>query len=540
MNNKYTYNDFDIDLRKPLGKGSFGEVYEAKEKKSNTVYAIKRILFNKFDKEKDKEIEKEINIMLDMNKCDNSIKYVSFFKDDNYFYLIMEKCDYNLEHILEQKKFNVKEIKELLEQLNNVFKVMHDNSIIHRDIKPENILIKKLDNDKYLYKLTDYGLSKQLFESYNATTFAGTLEYMAPEIKNNLNIDKSKVDLYSIGILIHKLYFGNTPKNNIIQKTNNIYLDDLIKKLIVEKPFDKNKNNCRISWEDYFNHNFFKNNYKKEIVFLKKSLEKFDNRIKEMIAFINIKLEEFKNLINKEIGLIFTDEYNEKIKELSKLLNGFDFNNNEIKFNEMFMILNKSILKENKILEYKVYLEKSDEYIDGLYEGETIKGTNIKHGKGIEYQINLANLKKIKFIGEYLNGKRWNGKGKEYNENGKKEFEGEYLNGERNGNGKEYYNDGNIKFEGEYFNGKKWNGKVFNNNKIIFEIVNGNGKIKEYYSDGTIEFEGDYLNGERNGKGKEFYYEDGIFPFCPPKLSPFWHQSILNVLLFGGADQGFG
>ena len=47
-------------------------------------------------------------------------------------------------------------------------------------------------------------------------------------------------------ILIHKLYFGMTPKNNIIKKTNNIYLDDLIKKLLIEKPFDENNNNCRI------------------------------------------------------------------------------------------------------------------------------------------------------------------------------------------------------------------------------------------------------------------------------------------------------
>ena len=42
---------------------------------------------------------------------------------------------------------------------------------------------------------------------------------------------------------------------------------------------------------------------------------------------------------------------------------------------------------------------------------------------------------KLKFEGEYLNGKR-NGKGKEYND-GKLEFEGEYLNGERKRNAKE-------------------------------------------------------------------------------------------------------
>ena len=45
-------------------------------------------------------------------------------------------------------------------------------------------------------------------------------------------------------------------------------MDDLIKRLLIKKPFDNNKNNknnCRISWEDYFNHDFFKNDLDEEI-----------------------------------------------------------------------------------------------------------------------------------------------------------------------------------------------------------------------------------------------------------------------------------
>ena len=78
------------------------------------------------------------------------------------------------------------------------------------------------------------------------------------------------------------------------------------------------------------------------------------------------------------------------------------------------------------------------------------------------------------------------------------------MNGERNGKGKEYNDDGKLIFEGEYLNGKKWNGKGFNiNNEIEYEIKDGNGKVKEYYNNGNLKFEGEYLNGERNGKGKE-------------------------------------
>jgi len=39
-----------------------------------------------------------------------------------------------------------------------------------------------------------------------------------------------------------------------------------------------------------------------------------------------------------------------------------------------------------------------------------------------------------------------------------KKVEGEYINGEKNGKGKEYYLDGKIIFEGEYLNDKRWNG----------------------------------------------------------------------------------
>ena len=42
MNNNVTIDDFEIDLNNPLGKGGFSDVYKAKEKKTNKIYAIKR------------------------------------------------------------------------------------------------------------------------------------------------------------------------------------------------------------------------------------------------------------------------------------------------------------------------------------------------------------------------------------------------------------------------------------------------------------------------------------------------------------------
>ena len=120
--------------------------------------------------------------------------------------------------------------------------------------------------------------------------------------------------------------------------------------------------------------------------------------------------------------------------------------------------------------------------------------------KGKEYDAYNDNLI---YDGEYLNGKR-NGIGKEYNENGKLIYEGEYLNGKKIGKGKIYDINGNlIIFEGEYINGEiNGKGKIYDeNDKLIFEggYLNGkkNGKCKEYDENNKLIYEGDYLNGKK-------------------------------------------
>ena len=127
------------------------------------------------------------------------------------------------------------------------------------------------------------------------------------------------------------------------------------------------------------------------------------------------------------------------------------------------------------------------------------------------------------FEGEYLNGVKWNGKGYdlegkikyelingkacsviEYDNNGQLRYEGEYLNGKRNGKGKEYDYDGKLIFEGEYLNGKRnGKGKEYNLGKLIFEgeyLYNHRRRGKEYAND-VLEFEGDYVFTKWNGKG---------------------------------------
>jgi len=60
-------------------------------------------------------------------------------------------------------------------------------------------------------------------------------------------------------------------------------------------------------------------------------------------------------------------------------------------------------------------------------------------------------------------------------------------------------------FEGEYLNGKKWNGRINieNDDNVIYELKNGKGYFIEVMNDSSSLFEREFMNGLRNGKGKE-------------------------------------
>ena len=63
-----------------------------------------------------------------------------------------------------------------------------------------------------------------------------------------------------------------------------------------------------------------------------------------------------------------------------------------------------------------------------------------------------------------------NGKGSVviYDDDGKLMYEGDYLNGEKNGQGKEYNNSGKLVFEGQYLEGKKLNW-IYENGECVIE-----------------------------------------------------------------------
>ena len=110
--------------------------------------------------------------------------------------------------------------------------------------------------------------------------------------------------------------------------------------------------------------------------------------------------------------------------------------------------------------------------------------------------------RKLKFEGEFLYS--WKRKGKEYID-GIWEFEGEFICGKK-WNGKSYDKNKNVICE--IINGNEKNIKLYDGRygKLKYEgdYLNNqrNGKGKEYDSKDNLVYEGEYLNDERSEKNK--------------------------------------
>ena len=221
------------------------------------------------------EIQK-FNLELENMKlcqCKSSVKIYDYYETEKEFVIIMELCDETLFHelIKTENGFDSEQIKVILLQLNEVFKIMNKYKISHRDIKLNNILVKYLDEQKTIFRvlLSDYGISNRLVSlSRQFTTHVGNSLMMAPEILKNEKYNE-KCDLWSLGVIIYQLYTKRFPYSGGVQsailkdiedkeqtildiiRPEDRILKDLLSKLLVVKP------EKRISWEQYFKHPFF-------------------------------------------------------------------------------------------------------------------------------------------------------------------------------------------------------------------------------------------------------------------------------------------
>ena len=337
------------EVLKELGRGTFGIVYKIKNNEDGKLYAMKRILKSKILKNSylNQAFWKEIDIMKTLN-CENSVQFIDFFQSINNYNVLMDLCNEDLYKFLKEKKggLSIEEVKNILLQLNNVFKKMFNFKIMHRDLKLQNIMVKFNNNERtsYTVKLADYGFSKFLDKDLIAKSHLGTPITMAPEVINK-QAYTMKADLWSVGIIIYQLLFNEIPFNGkdekaileiikskpSLKKSKDDNLNDLINKLLVIDPND------RIGWEEYFKHPFFTQN-DEHTNFRYTKYKEFNNELKsdDLNIFIGKDKVNGKLFYIKQYSKSFAQKYKNEIQNEIKIAKCFISCSHAIQFKEFY------------------------------------------------------------------------------------------------------------------------------------------------------------------------------------------------------------
>mmetsp|Transcript_10494 Transcript_10494/g.17641 ORF Transcript_10494/g.17641 Transcript_10494/m.17641 type:complete len:281 (-) Transcript_10494:832-1674(-) len=201
----WTLKDFEIG--KPLGRGKFGDVYLARERKSKFVVAIKVIKKRQLLKAGvEHQLRREIEIQSHLRQK-NILRMFGYFWDESRIYIILEFAPGGelYKQLTNRGHFSETLTARYIHDLAIALNYCHTKHVIHRDIKPENLLIGKGGD----IKIADFGWSVHAPTS-RRDTLCGTLDYLPPEMVEARQHDHT-ADVWSLGVLTYEFLVGSPP-----------------------------------------------------------------------------------------------------------------------------------------------------------------------------------------------------------------------------------------------------------------------------------------------------------------------------------------
>lgn len=247
----------DFQIIKELGRGGFGTVYLAKNRKLDLLRALK-VLSENYCKDPAlvKRFLKEAQMAAKLEEHPNIIRIYhvgTFLREgsDKIPFIEMKYIEgsRDLKKILaEKKKLNYPFATAISIQICDALDFSHKKNILHKDIKPSNILLyyQAETKTKLTFSdgttvtpniiITDFGISGAKEEQRRLMTVF-TPGYASPEQISGKPLDE-RTDIYSLGVMLYEMITGElplkenpTPPKNILQGIPG-YLNDIILKCL--------------------------------------------------------------------------------------------------------------------------------------------------------------------------------------------------------------------------------------------------------------------------------------------------------------------
>ncbi|GMM38900.1 putative serine/threonine protein kinase [Saccharomycopsis crataegensis] len=197
-----------FNIKECIGRGTFGEVYKAIDKRTNDVVALKVVNLEESN-EDIKVLVQEIGFLSQLRSPYITTYFGTYLRDVS-MWISMEYCGGGscADLLRCHKKLSEDVTCFIIRDCLKGLKYLHSEMKIHRDIKAANILLTPTGQ----VKLADFGVSGQITATHvKKQTFVGTPFWMAPEMITRKFGYNEKVDIWSLGITVIELITGSPP-----------------------------------------------------------------------------------------------------------------------------------------------------------------------------------------------------------------------------------------------------------------------------------------------------------------------------------------
>jgi serine/threonine-protein kinase len=206
-----------FDIRRSLGAGGMGEIFEAYDTDLHRTVAIK-VLASKFveDEAMKQRFLREAQMASRINHTNIAMIYEIGEAAGNPF-IVMEYVEgETLNQRILSGAIDCKEIAGIAIEIANALAEAHECGVVHRDIKSANIMITSRGKVKVL----DFGLAKPTpltdknsikAKITESGVLLGTVSYMSPEQATGRGEITHLSDIFSLGVVLYEMVTGSLP-----------------------------------------------------------------------------------------------------------------------------------------------------------------------------------------------------------------------------------------------------------------------------------------------------------------------------------------